>query len=139
MQLRTSPCEGNYIAGLLFSSFVIYRSCTIYMKFRWRRWGSSLPGLTTLDPPLSPPSKPAEIFRLMFLSWGVTKKNLPKSYFLANYNPMQFVFRRWGSSLPVCARLTSARPPIDTSRNFPPHVSAESPLNTSPNPSKVIS
>ena len=22
--------------------------------FRWRRWGSSLPGLHTLDPPLSP-------------------------------------------------------------------------------------
>ena len=32
-----------------------------------------------------------------------------------------------------------ARPPIDTSGNFPEHMSAESPLNTSPNPSKVIS
>ena len=31
--------------------------------FRWRRWGSSLPGLRTLDPPLSPPSTPAEFFR----------------------------------------------------------------------------
>ena len=33
----------------------------------------------------------------------------------------------------------SARPPIDTSGSFPAHVSAESPLNTSPNPSEVIS
>ena len=32
----------------------------------------------------------------------------------------------------------SARPPINMNRNFPPHVSAESPLNTSPNPSEVI-
>jgi hypothetical protein len=31
------------------------------------------------------------------------------------------------------------RPPIDTSGNFPAHVSAESPSSTSPNPSKVIS
>jgi hypothetical protein len=31
----------------------------------------------------------------------------------------------------------SARPPINTTRNFPAHVSAESPLNTSSNPSKV--
>ena len=33
----------------------------------------------------------------------------------------------------------SARPPIDTSGNFPAHVSAESPLNISPNLSEVIS
>ena len=33
----------------------------------------------------------------------------------------------------------SARPPIDTSRNFPAHMSAESPSNISPNPSEVIS
>ena len=33
----------------------------------------------------------------------------------------------------------SARPPIDTSRIFPTHVSAESPLNISPNLSEVIS
>ena len=32
----------------------------------------------------------------------------------------------------------SARTPIDTSRNFPAHVSAESPSNISPNPSEVI-
>ena len=30
-------------------------------------------------------------------------------------------------------------PPIDTSGNFPAHMSAESPLNTSPNPSEAIS
>jgi hypothetical protein len=33
----------------------------------------------------------------------------------------------------------SAHPPTDTSGNFPAHMSAESPLNTSPNPSEVIS
>ena len=33
----------------------------------------------------------------------------------------------------------SARPPIDTSGNFPAHVSAESPSNISPNPLEVIS
>ena len=33
----------------------------------------------------------------------------------------------------------SSRPPIDTSGNFPAHVSAESPLNISPNLSEVIS
>ena len=33
----------------------------------------------------------------------------------------------------------SAQPPIDTSRIFPPHVSAESHSNILPNPSEVIS
>ena len=33
----------------------------------------------------------------------------------------------------------SAQPPIDVSENIPPHVSAESPSNISPNPSEVIS
>jgi hypothetical protein len=33
----------------------------------------------------------------------------------------------------------SARPPIDTSGNFPVPMSAESPSNISPNPSEVIS
>ena len=33
----------------------------------------------------------------------------------------------------------SARPPIDVSWNFLAHVSAESPLNISSNPSEVIS
>ena len=31
-------------------------------KFRWRQWGYLLPGLRTLDPSLSPPLIPAEIF-----------------------------------------------------------------------------
>ena len=35
----------------------------IMPNFRSRRWGSSLPGLRTRDPPLSPPSTWAEIFR----------------------------------------------------------------------------
>ena len=33
----------------------------------------------------------------------------------------------------------SAQPPIDMSRKFPAHVSAESPLNIFPNHSEVIS
>ena len=33
--------------------------CDTY-NIRWRRWGSSLLGRPTLDPPLSPPSTPAE-------------------------------------------------------------------------------
>ena len=33
----------------------------------------------------------------------------------------------------------SARPPIDTSGNFPAYVTAVSPSNISPNPSEVIS
>ena len=33
----------------------------------------------------------------------------------------------------------SAQPPIDTSGNFPAHMSAESPSNISPNPLEVIS
>ena len=32
-----------------------------FKKFLWRRWGSSLPGLRTFDPPLSPPLTQAEI------------------------------------------------------------------------------
>ena len=35
----------------------------LYTNFRSRRWGSSLPGLRTRDPLLSPPSTWAEIFR----------------------------------------------------------------------------
>ena len=31
--------------------------------FRWRRWGSLLPGLRTLDPPRSPPSTQVAFFR----------------------------------------------------------------------------
>ena len=34
---------------------------------------------------------------------------------------------------------SSARPPIDTSGNYPARVSAESPSNNSPDPSEVIS
>ena len=39
----------------------------------------------------------------------------------------------------VCASKTLRSTPIDTSRNFTAHVSAESPSNISPNPSEVIS
>ena len=51
---------------------------SLQLDFRWRRWGSSFPGLCTLDPPLSPPSTPAEIFRHTCLGggggWWVVKK-----------------------------------------------------------------
>ena len=34
----------------------------LLQKYHWRQWGSSLTGLRTLDPPLGPPSTPAECF-----------------------------------------------------------------------------
>jgi hypothetical protein len=37
-------------------------ACRSFYEFRSRRWGSSLLGLRTRDPPLSPPSTWAEIF-----------------------------------------------------------------------------
>ena len=51
-------------------------------NFRSRWWGSSLPGLRTLDPPLSPQSTPAEIFRCTCLG-GVKKNNKFLINFLA--------------------------------------------------------
>ena len=39
----------------------------------------------------------------------------------------------------LCKLDGSARPPINTSGNCPAHMSAESTLNISPNPSEVIS
>ena len=40
------------------------------VNFRLRRRGSLLPGLRTLDPPLSPPSTLVEIVRRKFLEGG---------------------------------------------------------------------
>ena len=37
-----------------------FPNMTMLSNFRWRRWGSSLPGWRRLDPPLSPPSTPVE-------------------------------------------------------------------------------
>ena len=39
-------------------------------NFLWRQWGSSLPGLRMLEPPLSPPSTPVDIFRRTSLGGG---------------------------------------------------------------------
>ena len=53
---------------------------------------------------------------------------------------LKFPLAPMGVLAPVSAHARhSAQPPIDTSGNFPAHVSAESPSNISPNPSEVIS
>jgi hypothetical protein len=54
-------------------------------NFRCRRWGSSLPGLRTLDPPLIPPSTPAEIFWRICLVPQIFVH--PKSYFFCDLKP----------------------------------------------------
>ena len=55
-----------------------------------------------------------------------------------NYN--EFPLTPMGVLTPGSAHARpSARPPINTSGNFPAHVSADSPSNISPNPSEVIS
>ena len=57
-------------------SKLMHLSCKS-MYFRWLQWGSSLPGLRTLDPPLSNPSTPAEIFGTHVCK--VTFNHLPRS------------------------------------------------------------
>ena len=60
----------------------IGKSCKSILNFRWRRWGSLVPGLRTLDPPLSPSSTPAEIFQCMCLQSHLqtSPTNPQKSY-----------------------------------------------------------
>ena len=59
-------------------------------KFRSRRWGSSLPGLRTQDPPLSPPSTWAEIFRRMCLQSHLqTSPPLPQKTYPMFRTPMK--------------------------------------------------
>ena len=56
------------------------------------------------------------------------------------YELLQFLLAPMGVLAPGYAHTRpSARPPIDTSGNFPANVSAQSPSNISPNPSEVIS
>ena len=58
----------------------------------------------------------------------------------SDYFKIKFPLAPMGVLAPGSAHVRpSARPPIDTSGNFPAHVSAESPSNISPNPSEVIS
>ena len=60
---------GLEIFFLLLSFFLFYKKDggEGYENLCSRQWGSSLPGLRTQEPPLSPPSMLAEIFRHMFL------------------------------------------------------------------------
>ena len=56
-------------------NFKLYESkpgVNILQNFRWRRWGSSLPGLHTLDPPLSLTSTPVEFLRRMWWGGGIS-------------------------------------------------------------------
>ena len=53
-------------------------------NFRWRRWGSSLPGLRMRDPPLGPPSTPAEIFRRTCLGGEIVWQ-----FFWSTFSPNQ--------------------------------------------------
>ena len=57
-------------------------------EFRSCRWGSSIPGLRTRDPPLSPPSTLAEIFRRMCLQSHLqTSPPVPQKSYLKFQNP----------------------------------------------------
>jgi hypothetical protein len=61
---------------------------------------------------------------------NVSMKKKEDKFLLA---PMRFLTPGYADTKPT------AQSPIDTSGNFPVHVSAESPSNISPNPSEVIS
>ena len=61
---QTKSCIWCILTCKLSMNLVgILAALQISEKFHWRRLGSSLPGLCTLDPPLSPTSTPADIFR----------------------------------------------------------------------------
>ena len=63
MQLpHCTKCSPKLFCCLRFETQPNFMS-KIWNVFRSRRWGSSLPGLNTLDPPFGAPSTWAEIFR----------------------------------------------------------------------------
>ena len=58
-------CNDVFEANLFLAPSWIFK----IFKFSWRRWGFSLLGQRTLDPPLGPPSTLAEFLRRTGL-WG---------------------------------------------------------------------
>ena len=77
-----SRCLGDIFNLRLFvrtSHSISFCGCPVSKKFRSRRWGSSLPGLRTRDPPLGPPSTWAEIFRHACLQSGLQKSQKGKN------------------------------------------------------------
>jgi hypothetical protein len=59
-----------------FNRIQTRENISYYENFRWRRWGSSLPGLRTPDPPLSHQLTPAEFFFRCTCLGGGTQKNV---------------------------------------------------------------
>ena len=57
----------------------VNKEVNIGVNFPLRLRGSSLPGLRTLDHPLSPLSTPAEIFLINFLAISGDSKHLKKN------------------------------------------------------------
>ena len=91
-----------------------------YFQFRWGRWGSSLPGLRTLNPLLSPPSTPVEIFRRTCLQRGGVRVKFVLPDFFISQEPMQnfgtlrkgiIYLKQWPPSFMPAAK-GSARTPI---------------------------
>ena len=82
-RIHWQTCALPYTAMLWFFVYNLWKSC---FQFRSRRWGSSLPGLRTLDPPLAPPLTWAKNFRCTCLkshlktSPPTTQKSYPKCW-----------------------------------------------------------
>jgi hypothetical protein len=58
-------------------------------NFRWRRWGSSLPGLGMLDHPLNPPSTSAKKILRKYLGGG---KKIKYSDQFSHHNMRLYAF-----------------------------------------------
>ena len=84
-------------------------------NFPWRRWGSSLPGLRTLDPSLSLPSTPAQIFGHTCLSLnlslsGYFSPRILNGVLTYKRNKIWGINKLWGPTLPAdtCGKTNSA-------------------------------